>query len=268
VIIPFWLSTEIGLSNIINPIKTINGRLYHKISFLYVILFPYINGQSGWDISFTKDQFNEFGQFMHRLHSVKLPNEHIHLLPAETYSQKCGKMVKKYLKDMKNKMYDNSVIIDFFYILKNNENTIIRMIGFLENMIQRNIGKNKGLCLCHGDIHAGNIFIEENKFYVVDWDTIIMAPKEKDLMFIGGGIGSKWNKDEEIEYFYKGYGKELGIDKDLIKYYRYERIIQDIYEFYQQIIDIETTEEKRKECLKSFKETFEPNNVVDIASRT
>jgi hypothetical protein len=42
--------------------------------------------------------------------------------------------------------------------------------------------------LCHSDIHAGNILIDVNDdFYIVDWDNPILAPKEHDLMFIGGG---------------------------------------------------------------------------------
>jgi spectinomycin phosphotransferase len=124
------------------------------------------------------------------------------------------------------------------------------------------------MCLCHGDVHADNILINQNNFYIVDWDTIIVAPREKGLMFIGGGVGNKWNKLEEIEYFYYGYGKETDIDKKIIKYYRCERIIQDIYEFYNQIVNIETEEEERKLCLKIFKKQFEANNVVDIALRT
>lgn len=42
-------------------------------------------------------------------------------------------------------------------------------------------------------------------------------------------------------------------------------IIQDIYEFYNQIVNIGTEEEERKLCLKIFKEQFDANNVVDIA---
>jgi spectinomycin phosphotransferase len=158
--------------------------------------------------------------------------------------------------------------MDFLYLLRNNENTLLEMINHLENITKKELKENRKMCLCHGDIHAGNILIDGNEFYVIDWDTIISASKEKDLMFIGGGIGNKWNKEEEIEYFYKGYGKGIEINKELIKYYRYERIIQDVHEFYQQILDKETDEEERKKCYEIFKETFEPNNVVDIAIRT
>ena len=45
--------------------------------------------------------------------------------------------------------------------------------------------------LCHADIHGWNLMIDkEGALYIVDWDTLIFAPKERDLMFIGADI---WN---------------------------------------------------------------------------
>lgn len=41
--------------------------------------------------------------------------------------------------------------------------------------------------LCHSDVHAANILIEAGgALYIVDWDDPVFAPKERDLMFIGG----------------------------------------------------------------------------------
>jgi hypothetical protein len=40
------------------------------------MIFPFINGQSGWDIPLTKKQFVDFGKFMYQIHSMKLPDEY------------------------------------------------------------------------------------------------------------------------------------------------------------------------------------------------
>ena len=43
--------------------------------------------------------------------------------------------------------------------------------------------------LCHSDVHAWNLLIStDGELYIVDWDNPILAPKERDLMFIGGGV--------------------------------------------------------------------------------
>ena len=266
--IPFWLSKVMNLPNIINPIKTLDNKLFVKAPSCYLMLFPYINGQSGWDSSLTKDQFLEFGKFMYNLHSIKLPDKYSSKITVETYSSKYRDAVKEIITKRSNRSYDNNVIIDFLMVLQQHQKIIIEMIEYLERITKEIKDESHNLCLCHGDIHAGNILINGNDFYIVDWDTILMAPKEKDLMFIGGGIGNKWNKKEEIEYFYEGYGQKFEIDNNLIKYYRYERIIQDIYEFYQQVMNINTEDEERKLCFELFKSQFEPNNVIDTALRT
>jgi spectinomycin phosphotransferase len=231
------------------------------------MLFPYINGQSGWNISLSKEQFIEFGKFMYNLHSANIPNKYTTNIITENYNKGYRENVKNIMGNIKNKNHGHSVIIDFINCLKDNKNIIIEMILSAENIIKEIINEDQKMCLCHGDIHAGNILIDNNDFYIVDWDTLILAPKERDLMFIGGGIGGKWNKEKEVEYFYAGYGNELSVDKKLIKYYRYERIIQDIYEFYQQIMDKNTEEEERKLCFELFKKQFEQNNVVEIAMK-
>jgi spectinomycin phosphotransferase len=267
-IVPSFISNNIKLSNIIDVVKTIDGKLYVKRASLYFMIFPFINGQSGWDVSLNKNQFIDFGKFMCKIHSMKFPKEYIKILPKERYDSKYREYVRKYLNNIDDSIYTSQTIIDFLNILKNKQNIILEILNCLEESIKKIKAKKQKMCLCHGDIHAGNILIDQNSFYIVDWDTITFAPKERDLMFIGGGIGNKWNNPEEIEYFYYGYGKEIDIDKKLIKYYRCERIIQDIYEFYNQIVNTETKEEERKLYQKIFEEQFEANNVVDIAIRT
>jgi spectinomycin phosphotransferase len=266
--VPVFISDNINSSNIINIVKTIDGKLYVKRTSLYFMIFSFINGQSGWDISLTKDQFVDFGKFMYRIHSMKFPKEYTKIIPKERYDSKYREHIKKYLNKIDDDIYNNPIIINFLNIFQDKKDVILQILNYLEESVKEIKTKKQKMCLCHGDIHAGNVLIAQNNFYIVDWDTIVIAPREKDLMFIGGGIGNKWNKPEEIEYFYYGYGKETDIDKNLIKYYRCERIIQDIYEFYNQIVNIETEEEERKLCLKIFKEQFDANNVIDIALGT
>jgi hypothetical protein len=68
--VPFWMSTKFNLPHLIDPIKTIKNKLFVKILSCRLMLFSFIDGQSGWDISLTKEQFYEFGKFMFNLHSV------------------------------------------------------------------------------------------------------------------------------------------------------------------------------------------------------
>jgi spectinomycin phosphotransferase len=76
---------------------------------------------------------------------------------------------------------------------------------------------------------------KEGALYIVDWDTLIFAPKERDLMFVGAGIwDSGLTATEEGSLFYQGYG-QTKINQDALCYYRFERIIQDIAEYCEYI---------------------------------
>ncbi len=77
----------------------------------------------------------------------------------------------------------------FYYQAKSrtNEDEIHRLVDGAEQLAQMLQNDSHSCVLCHSDIHAGNVLIDQsNAIYIVDWDAPIMAPKERDLMFIGG----------------------------------------------------------------------------------
>ena len=103
--------------------------------------------------------------------------------------------------------------------------------------------------------------------YIVDWDEPIMAPKERDLMFIGGGVANVWNDPREEMLFYKGYGK-TEVNMAMLSYYRHERIIEDIALYGQDLLLTTAGGEERTQVFKFFVGMFEPNGVVEIALKT
>jgi len=119
--------------------------------------------------------------------------------------------------------------------------------------------------LCHSDIHAGNVLIaKDESLYIVDWDDPMFAPKEKDLMFIGGGIGNVWNHPDEIDYFYEGYG-DINLDLNMLSYYRFERIVEDIALFGQDLLAKDHDDASRLQMFQHFKAMFTPKGVIEMA---
>jgi spectinomycin phosphotransferase len=121
--------------------------------------------------------------------------------------------------------------------------------------------------LCHADLHAGNFLLDGNgAFYIVDWDTLTLAPKERDLMFIGGGLLGGWRTPEEEEtLFYRAYGQR-DVDPIALAYYRYERIIQDIAVFCERIFSTNGTGADREQSFHYLASNFLPNGTIKIAS--
>lgn len=86
-------------------------------------------------------------------------------------------------------------------------------------------------------------------------------------MFVGGGVGGVWNEIREEAWFYQSYGR-AEIDPMVLAYYRYERIVQDIAAYGQQLLLTDEGGADRARGLQFFLDQFLPNNVVEIAFRT
>jgi spectinomycin phosphotransferase len=124
------------------------------------------------------------------------------------------------------------------------------------------------MVLCHTDFHGGNILISnENKLYIVDWDNPLLAPKERDLMFIGGGIDAIWKSKAEEAVFYGGYG-EAKIDLRALTYYRYERVIEDLAVISEQLFLSNEGGADRERSYGWFTSNFEPGGTIEIAQKT
>ncbi|HET6821601.1 MAG TPA: hypothetical protein VFH34_03070, partial [Anaerolineales bacterium] len=122
--------------------------------------------------------------------------------------------------------------------------------------------------LCHTDIHGGNILISDSEeLYIVDWDNPLLAPKERDLLFIGGGIDNIWKSEREEAVFYEGYG-ETEIDLKALAYYRYERVIEDLVVTCEQLLLSDEGGADRERSLGWFTSNFEPGATIEIAQKT
>ncbi len=145
--------------------------------------------------------------------------------------------------------------------------TLVRRAERLAEMLKTNLPP---FVLCHADIHAWNMLIQpDGTFYVVDWDTITLAPKERDLMFVASGLFGKARTPEEEELlFYQGYGIQKQVNPIGLAYYRYERIVRDIAEYCEEILLTEPGGENRAQVLRQLSIQFEPGQVVDMALRS
>jgi spectinomycin phosphotransferase len=152
--------------------------------------------------------------------------------------------------------------------MKDNKSLILQLVDQAEKLSQQAQAQSPQFVLCHSDIHGGNVFIDKNDtLYIVDWDEPILAPKERDLMFIGEGVANVWNNPHEEQLFYKGYGK-TDVNTVILAYYRLERIVEDIALYGNELLLTESDGEGRAKMYGHFIAMFEPNGVVDIAFKT
>jgi spectinomycin phosphotransferase len=231
-------------------------------------LYPFIEGSNGWRAALSDTQWNIFGQTLKRIHTLTLPPDLADHTPRENYSPQWREQVKQFQKMAETTRFTDSVAAGLAELLEVKQREISYLIQRAEDLGV--ILKDQAVdnVLCHSDIHLGNLLISDETFYIVDWDQPILAPKERDLMFIGGGIGNgRFRPEQEEALFYAGYG-QTPINMVALAYYRYERIVQDFAAYSEQILLTDEGGEDRADGLRRVVSQFQPGAVVDMAYHT
>lgn len=259
------LLADAGIKQVISSIKNLHGQSILRLNEISLIVFPFIEGQDGFQRELSSEQWLTLGHVMRKIHEIKVPDSIHHKIRHENFSAKWREMVRELYKQIESQRSEDEITDKFILFLKHNTSIIHQLVDRAEQLAKLIQNHLSEFVLCHADIHGGNVLIDNNDhIYIVDWDDPVMAPKERDLMFIGGGVANVWNKPHEVALFYQGYG-DVEINQAILAYYRHERIVEDIAELGQQILSDSTIVEEKRIAYQHFIAQFEPNGVVEIA---
>lgn len=263
--VPKYLA-DLGIKQVIAPFATKTGQLWTSLASFKAILYPYVEGRNGVEAKLSQDQWVQFGVAIKRLHSTDISSSIAKDVPRETFSSKWRETVKTFLIRIENEIFEEPVAVKMALFLKSKSSEILKLVERTEELAITIQKQPLDYILCHADIHGWNLLIDkEGALYVVDWDTLICAPKERDLMFIGAGIwDSGLSVTEEESLFYQGYG-QTKINQDVLAYYRFERIIQDIGDYCEYIFLSDEGGDDRMQCLEHLQPVFLPNGAIERA---
>lgn len=268
VALPKYLSDQ-GISQIIPPLPTAAGRLWAMLDGYTAMLYPYVEGRNGYEVALSDRHWRDFGVALKRIHTAAAPPALTGRIQQESYSPRWRESVKQFVAAVEGSAFDDPVAAKTAALLKTKRAEVLDLVGRAERCARELQAHPRAFIVCHSDLHAGNILIgADDALYIVDWDNPILAPKERDLMYAGGGLfGSHRTPEEEEALFYQGYG-ETQIDPIALAYYRYERIVQDIAEFCTQLLLTDEGGEDREQSFRYLASSFLPNGVIEIAYRS
>jgi spectinomycin phosphotransferase len=265
VAVPNYLYTQ-GLRKVIPAIETQSEALWADLPPYKVILYPFVDGQDGFERHLTDRQWIKFGAALRQFHTTRFPPAITRGLPVETFSPRWRDTVRDFLGRIQEQTYIEPVAAEMADFLRGKEQATQELVARSERLAGLLRQSNPEFILCHADIHAWNLLVvDADTFYMVDWDTQIFAPKERDLMFVGSGLGGGAHPPQEEEaLFYRGYGP-VQIDPVAIAYYRYERIVEDISVYCQQIFLSDEGGEDRPQALLELKSNYQPGGTIELA---
>jgi spectinomycin phosphotransferase len=104
------------------------------------------------------------------------------------------------------------------------------------------------------------------RLWIVDWDEAVLAPKERDLMFvIGGGLRRDLVAPADTDRFLAGYG-DATADPRLLAYYRAAWAVQDVVAYGREVLMAPGLGERsRWAAVDGFRSLFAPGNIVGLA---
>jgi len=207
----------------------------------------------------------ELGAALRCIHDTPLPPTLARRLPRERYPGRWRRAVRELLARPQDDGAD-AVARGLGAVLAARRDEIAALVARTERLALALRALRLPRVLCHGDLHAGNVLINSaGGIYITDWDAPIRAPRERDLMYAGGGqFCNRLTPAEEETLFYRGYG-DVCPNAVALAYYRYERIVEDIAQFAESILRPGEGHEDRAQCLRYLEANFLPGGVLEIA---
>ncbi len=265
VTLPAYLAAQ-GIRQIVPPLSTKDGRHWSAFNAGALLLYPFVTARNGYEVDLSAQHWTQFGAAVKEIHTLELPPALRLRIPTETYTLRWPQTVRSFLARVTVETFHEPVAAELAAFLRTQKPMLRDLVEQTEQLAQVLRTQSPTHVLCHADLHAGNILIgADGAFYIVDWDNPILAPKERDLMYVGGAQGFRGHAPaEEEQLFYQGYGA-TPIDARALAYYRFARIVEDISIYCEQLLLSDAGGADRAESLHYLRSNFQAGGTIERA---
>lgn len=268
VIVPRYLLKQ-GMSQVVAPLPTQTPAMWASVDDFALLLYPFIEGDNGMVVGLSDQQWIDYGAVLRQLHATHLPPALLAQLPKERFvpNPKWSGIVKTLLAAIPTNNYKDALEKELAVFWRAKQAEIGKIVARAEALGRLLQQQRIPFVLCHADIHTANLLINSGgQLFVVDWDQPVLAPKERDLMFVVGAALGGFVVDGNAErLFFQGYG-QAEINWLALAYYRYEWVVQDLGDYAERVFLMEHTgEETKRAAVQELMAMFAPGDVVDVA---
>jgi len=265
ILIPRFLKEQ-GIEQVMAPLSAKDGEPWASTDDFFLILYPFITGERVMDVGMPDTHWIEFGSVLKRLHTMEPTPELLSQIKRETFIPKQLEFCKELHMQVRTCEYDDPFQKELAEFWLENYETIATILQRTEALATRMQATDLKFVLCHADIHTGNVLLTEDyKIFIVDWDESLLAPKERDLLFVIGKYFGDTSEGRAERSFFEGYG-ETEVDLLALAYYRYDWCVEDIGSFAERIFTSEIVgEETKTNSIWWFKNLFTRGSSVETA---
>lgn len=259
--VPHYLRVN-GVESVVAPLAAISGALFAELDGYSLILYPWIEGESKWGKTLSRRQWRAWGAIMRAIHRAGLSEALRAQLPEEQYGKRWLRRFERVGRAVERSHQPHAFADELAALWRQKAAKIEQARARYLSLGARLEAQDHEHVICHADIHPANIMVDDvGAIHIVDWDEVVLAPKERDLMFfiIDG------HPQYAVSAFMDGYG-ECKVDKIGLAYYRYDWVLQELCDYGERVLlSNELSERELQFSIDEFEKLFSPGDVVELA---
>jgi spectinomycin phosphotransferase len=247
---------ELGLPGIPAPYRSRNGAPYSDCHAGRLSVTPWIPGRAG-AAGMTHEQWREFGGLLAQVHGARLPAELASHIPREDYrtpaTADLHEVDQWLMRLISGDVKADGAADPLCRHLAQSWTAArpgIRLVAEQAEVLSAELSQHPAAdVLCHGDAHTFNTVLDQSgHVWLIDWDKVVLAARERDLMFqLGGVLPDGQVNTEEQKWFFEGYGT-VDVDARLLAYYQCSWSVQDLAGFAGRVRDLSVPTPEREEA--------------------
>jgi spectinomycin phosphotransferase len=254
---------EAGVTQVVAPLTARDGRLWTEANGGVLVVYPFLEGRTGKEAGLSDTQWVEFGGLLRSIHATPVPPDLAARLRRETFAPEWSGLAGRLDAVIQRGAFRDSAEGEFALLWQDHRNEIRRVVDRRAEIGRVLLARPVEHVLCHADLHRGNLLIDAaGRVNLVDWDDPVLAPKERDLIFVEPDRGGLAQAARETALFYQGYG-DTAEDPVARAYYRYEWAASEIVGFGDSVfLDPVSTGATKDHAVQGFADLFRTGGVV------
>jgi len=266
-LVPGYLRDQ-GVTSVVAPLPTKSDELWVGLDDWTAALYPFIDGDASLT-GMTNEQWKETGAIFKRIHRAAPPCEFESLRKETCDPTEYVRWVREFETGSLN-VEDGAgsptrlALRSCWIAHQPTIHTVVTSLAKLAGPLQRQTLPH---IICHANLHPANLLRDRaGRVFVIDWDDVMLAPKERDFLFIEeapaeGSAAPGWPP------FFEGYGQPE-IDWIALTYFRYERVVQDLIACARRVFFRDDLgEESKAEAVHLFREIVAEGGMIGAARR-
>ncbi len=173
-----------GLDFVLAPLGNRDGAVLTRLDFNYSLaLFPYVDGVSAdFGVYRSERDRHDVLRLLGRLHATPPPLE---LSRREDFSVPKRDLLITALSEVGTPWTSGPFAEPTRQLLRATADNLRTALAHYDDLVAEVRGESSSWVVTHGEPHAANVIrLGEDRLLLIDWDTVAIGPRERDLWMV------------------------------------------------------------------------------------